>query len=138
MQKLVLIADDDQDDGDLLFEAISNYSRDFRCLAFINAEKLLEYLDISIKKPDLIFLDFNMPCINGIECLKSLKADKRFTSIPVVICTTSKSPQDIEISYKEGASHFFTKPATYSFWKSEVANTFDSILKNNEEIIKCS
>src|SRR5690348_2155426 len=104
MHKLVLIADDDQDDGDLLFEAIRDYNKDIRCLGFINGEDLLEYLNIAIRKPDIIFLDVNMPRISGIQCLKRLKADKRFTSIPVVICSISKSQYDIEISYKEGAS----------------------------------
>ncbi len=61
-------------------------------------------------RPDLIFLDLNMPRMNGYEFLTALKADGRFKSIPVVVLTTSDVEKDVVSSYQLGANSFITKP----------------------------
>jgi CheY-like chemotaxis protein len=54
-----------------------------------------------------------MPIMNGFECLAILKNETRFKDIPVIIFSTSKSPQDIERTKELGASLFFTKPSDF-------------------------
>lgn len=61
--------------------------------------------------PDLILLDLNMPGMNGREFLATVKADMHFSSIPVVVLTTSEVERDVGAVYKLGASGFITKPA---------------------------
>ncbi len=61
-------------------------------------------------RPDLIFLDLNMPRMNGCEFLTELKADERFKGIPVVVLTTSDVEKDVVASYQLGANSFITKP----------------------------
>lgn len=61
-------------------------------------------------RPDLIFLDLNMPRMNGCEFLTAIKADQRFNSIPVVVLTTSDLEKDVICSYQLGASGYVTKP----------------------------
>lgn len=61
-------------------------------------------------RPDLIFLDFNMPRMNGSEFLAAIKADQRFKSIPVVVLTTSDVEKDVVRSYELGAASYITKP----------------------------
>lgn len=61
-------------------------------------------------RPDLIFLDLNMPRMNGSEFLAAIKADERFKSIPVVVLTTSDFEKDVICSYQLGATSYITKP----------------------------
>lgn len=75
-------------------------------LDFLN--KTEKYADAP--RPDLIFLDFNMPRMNGSEFLTVIKADERFKSIPVVVLTTSDVEKDVVRSYELGAASYITKP----------------------------
>ncbi len=61
-------------------------------------------------RPDLIFLDLNMPRMNGCEFLAAIKAEERFKAIPVVVLTTSEVEQDVVSSYQLGATSYITKP----------------------------
>ncbi|GLS27014.1 response regulator [Marinibactrum halimedae] len=65
--------------------------------------------DIS-SPPTLILLDLNMPGIDGRELLKIIKKNTSLKSIPVIILTTSKDENDIDICYASGASTYIQKP----------------------------
>jgi CheY-like chemotaxis protein len=75
-------------------------------LDFLN--KTEKYVDAP--RPDLIFLDLNMPRMNGSEFLTAIKADERFSGIPVVVLTTSDFEKDVICSYQLGAAGYITKP----------------------------
>ncbi len=75
-------------------------------LDFLN--KTEKYADAP--RPDFIFLDLNMPRMNGSEFLASIKADQRFKGIPVVVLTTSDVEKDVISAYQLGASSYITKP----------------------------
>lgn len=75
-------------------------------LDFLNRTE--KYLDAP--RPDLIFLDLNMPRMNGSEFLTAIKADQRFNGIPVVVLTTSDFEKDVICSYQLGAAGYITKP----------------------------
>jgi CheY-like chemotaxis protein len=62
-------------------------------------------------RPDLIFLDLNMPRMNGHEFLKAIKLNPLFSNIPVVVLTTSNFEKDVVHSYEYGAASYITKPA---------------------------
>src|SRR5688572_7918660 len=97
----VLIVDDDEDDRDLFCEALNQVSPFITCIMARNGEEALHGLKLNcFPKPDLIFLDLNMPRVNGIQCLTELKKDTALRAIPVVICTTSKWNVEKEITSK--------------------------------------
>ncbi|MGR9012849.1 MAG: response regulator [Gammaproteobacteria bacterium] len=75
-------------------------------LDFLNRTE--KYIDAP--RPDLIFLDLNMPRMNGSEFLTAIKDDKRFKGIPVVVLTTSDVEKDVISSYQLGATSYITKP----------------------------
>lgn len=62
-------------------------------------------------RPDLVLLDLNLPLKDGREVLVEIKENEDLKSIPVIILTTSSSPEDIEEAYKHYASCYITKPA---------------------------
>eukprot|EP01031_Cornospumella_fuschlensis_P049776 gene49776-60933_t len=55
-------------------------------------------------RPDLILLDLNMPKKDGRETLKEIKANPLFKKIPVIILTTSKAEEDVNLCYSSGAN----------------------------------
>jgi two-component system, chemotaxis family, response regulator Rcp1 len=61
-------------------------------------------------RPDLIFLDLNLPRKGGREVLEEIKQDDGLKHIPVVILTTSQAEQDIMESYRLRANAYVTKP----------------------------
>ncbi|MCC7030520.1 MAG: response regulator, partial [Chitinophagaceae bacterium] len=63
--------------------------------------------------PDYIFLDLNMPGMNGKECLEVIKKDRILSSIPVIIYSTSSSKTDRDETLSQGASYFLTKPSEF-------------------------
>lgn len=60
--------------------------------------------------PDLIFLDLNLPGMNGREVLEQIKGDDLLRRIPVVVLTTSEAQDDILRSYELHANCYVTKP----------------------------
>lgn len=73
---------------------------------FLN--KVGKYKDVP--RPDLIFLDLNMPRMNGTEFLAAVKADQNLNEIPIVVLTTSDVENDVVRCYQLGAASYITKP----------------------------
>ncbi|QXP59267.1 two-component system response regulator [Olleya sp. HaHaR_3_96] len=103
-------------------EKIVNKHQDFINVVAVNSGmKALEYLNNAIlgltKKPNLIFLDINMPAMNGWEFIEEYdKLDKAFTSsIKIILLTTSNNPDDFE-RYKtiDLLEDFINKPLSDS------------------------
>jgi CheY-like chemotaxis protein len=65
---------------------------------------------LSAPSPDLILLDLNLPRKDGREVLAEIKGHPSLRQIPVIILTTSESPDDIWRSYELQANCFVTKP----------------------------
>jgi CheY-like chemotaxis protein len=66
-----------------------------------------------VVSPDIIFLDLNMPRMNGLEFLKAIKTHRSYKRIPVIIYTTSSNPEDIRKTKDLGATDFVTKPSDF-------------------------
>lgn len=114
MSKRVFLIDDDPDDAEIFGIALKevDYSSIFHYLNDPGlAVELLRNKKIPV--PDIIFLDINMPLLNGLDCLRQLKAISFLTMIPVVIYSTSYLQRDLETALSLGALAFWTKPSRY-------------------------
>ena len=60
--------------------------------------------------PDIVFLDLNMPGVNGFEILSFLRAESRLTDVPVIVVTSDDQPETSERALKEGARAVILKP----------------------------
>jgi CheY-like chemotaxis protein len=113
--KLIFIVDDDPDDRQVILDAFLKNNAQFDFVFINNAEELLTRLDNPESEyPDLMLLDLNMPGIMGLQALKEIRANKKFSQIPIVILTTSTLNIDRKMSYELGASCFLTKPDSFS------------------------
>ena len=95
--KVIMIVDDDPDDVAFFCEALSEIDTSIKCIGVKGAEEALWLLKKNPDNyPDFIFLDLNMPKMNGKQCLEQIKSDVNLSSIPVVVYTTSKTEKDIQ------------------------------------------
>jgi CheY-like chemotaxis protein len=107
----VLLADDDEEDRNFFEEALNKLNKQLSLDTVYDGLSLMNSLkNNDHHKPDVIFLDLNMPFKNGHECLKEIKSDPKLKNIPVVIYSTSAGKDQIESTYKEGANLYITKP----------------------------
>jgi len=107
-----LLIDDDQDDQEIFTLALEESGLNMQCITCNNtSEALQKLINPGDFLPDYIFLDLNMPRINGIQFLTEIKKISRLQHIPVVIYSTSSHPKDKEATQKLGAAAFITKPS---------------------------
>ncbi|MEO6405389.1 MAG: response regulator [Ferruginibacter sp.] len=110
--KRILVVDDDTDDQALFCDAIEAIIEDIECVMANNGLEGLQKL--AFPPPyDVIFLDLNMPIMNGYETLTVLKKDDQYKNIPVIILSTSYSERDIKRCKDLGADKFLTKPSSF-------------------------
>ncbi len=84
--RVFFIVDDDTDDQELFIEAVSEVDETIKCLSASDCEIALDLLkNRKMELPDMIFLDLNMPRLNGKQCLAELKKQAHLRDIPVII-----------------------------------------------------
>lgn len=120
---IVLHVDDDPDDSALFCEAVKEAAPSFTCLVADSAASAFEILSDRESIPDYIFLDINMPKINGLECLKLIKNNQSLNHIKVIMYSTASDPVQMKEFRKLGAG-FLPKPDRY-----------ETLVKNLTEIL---
>lgn len=107
----VLLVEDDRMDLRIFKHAIKeiDFAESIDLKHVENGEEALELLKSLDKLPDLIFMDINMPVMNGKEALMKIKEDEKLKMIPVLMLTTSDDERDRLSCYQYGASGYFTK-----------------------------
>lgn len=117
MKKKFLVIDDDTDDRELFCEALASVDPGINCEQAVDGEEALTRLS-SKEQPDIIFLDINMPIMNGWQFLTELKKKDGYKEIPVIVYTTSSTLKDKRIASELGALCFITKPHAYTRLKN--------------------
>lgn len=114
----ILMVEDDPADIRLTQEALKNKKvlttmdtvpDGVEAMAYLRREG--SYADIQL--PDLIFLDLNMPRMDGREVLSELQKDPKLRRIPVIVLTTSEGEEDILCAYEMNANCYITKPVDW-------------------------
>jgi len=112
---LITLADDDEDDRLFFTDAFDELKINTIVNTFKNGSELLDYLEHpDVILPNIIFLDLNMPILNGIECLKKIKKNEKFKDIAIAIYSTSSSEQDVENTFVLGANIYIKKPSDFN------------------------
>ncbi|MBN9485458.1 MAG: response regulator [Bacteroidetes bacterium 43-93] len=137
--RIFLLADDDMDDRDMFCEALEEIDKNIFCHTAENGRDALSLLNKLPIHPQLIFLDINMPVLNGWQCLEKIKNEGQYDTIPVIIISTSSHQREMDIAKKLGAICYFTKPHDFDALKdilhaiaSNIGPGLISTLKNLE------
>lgn len=112
----ILLIEDNKSDVSLIKEAFNERRGINKFFVAGDGETAIDYLekigaDDEHKRPDMIFLDLNLPKKDGFIVLEEIKSNPLLRSIPVVILTTSNGEEHIFKSYHLNANCFITKPA---------------------------
>ena len=111
----ILLIDDNRDHTKILQWAFRKTGRQDEFTCFDDGSSALEYLRTLEReqkaKPDLIFLDLNLPRLDGRELLRLLKEEGTTKAIPVIIVSSSEREEDVRKAYELGASYYISKSA---------------------------
>ncbi|WP_109698705.1 response regulator [Chitinophaga deserti] len=143
MYKRILLVDDDTDDTEIFEEALGEINPG---ITFYKAENGQDAFDKMMQQdtalPDLIFLDVNMPGMNGWQFLSLIKQDAGYKDIPVLMYSTSSAKRDIDQAEQLGATGFLIKPADYIGLKKALVllleQTTQEGLQKSAELIRKS
>jgi CheY-like chemotaxis protein len=136
MKRTFLLADDDPDDVAMFREALLIIDPS---IVFYHAQDGRGVLDIlgdkNLEKPDIIFLDINMPIMNGWECLANVKQYESYRNIPIVIYSTASHYKEVEKAIEMGAVCFFTKPTEFNQLTTNLRMIADNLSKDLPALI---
>lgn len=104
----VLIAEDDDDDYYIFSVAIAETSFRVMLSRAEDGETLLKILEDNT--PDILFLDLLMPCKDGKECLREIRASRKYDNMPVIIYSSLSDLTTIDYCFREGSNLYAVKP----------------------------
>ncbi|MFN8344611.1 MAG: response regulator [Spirosomataceae bacterium] len=126
-----LLIDDDPDDQEIFLLALQDIKPSVKCRVVNDGFQALDLLQQNQSfVPDYIFIDLNMPRMNGKQCIRELKKIARLEQVPLIIYTTSSSEMDAEETRRLGAAHFMTKPTSIYTLTETLAELFGESRKS--------
>ena len=118
--KNILLVEDDPGDVELTLSALEDNHLANRVAVVENGEEAMDYLYRRGKykmrsggNPIVVLLDNKMPKVNGLEVLKTIKADELLKIIPVVALTSSRETPELIEFYKHGVNAYVVKPVDF-------------------------
>jgi CheY-like chemotaxis protein len=118
--KRILLVEDSKEDIEMTLEGLSEHNLANDVIVVRDGAEGLDYLykrgkfkDRPSGNPAVILLDVKMPKVNGLEVLKTIKADEKLKIVPVVILTSSREESDLFESYKLGVNAYVVKPVNF-------------------------
>ncbi len=117
----ILLVEDNPDDVELSLHAFRKNNLANRIHVVRDGAEALDFLfckgaysDRRIEDiPHVVLLDLKLPKVDGLEVLRSMKADPRTRMVPVVVLTTSREDRDIQESYRLGVNSYIVKPVNF-------------------------
>ncbi|RFM25788.1 response regulator [Deminuibacter soli] len=112
----VLLAEDDDDDYLIFSLALEEIAIRVSLKRAKDGEILMQLLQE--KNPDLLFLDLLMPCKDGRQCIREIRANSAYDSVPIIVYSSLNDLKEIEFCYREGTNLFAVKPNSIGDLKS--------------------
>ena len=125
----ILLVEDDEADIELITGILRKYNLSNVINVARDGEEALDFLfrrgefeQLQREDPVLVLLDLKMPKLGGIEVLKTMKSDKKFKKIPVVVVTSSRENSDIQKCYELGVNAYVVKPIDFTEFNEAIKN----------------
>jgi DNA-binding response OmpR family regulator len=124
MCKHFFLVDDDDDELEIFMEALSKLQIQCKCTYAQSAEQALEILNYL--KPDVVFIDINMPKIDGFECVKRIRSKDGHANTKLVMYSNGISDVTVEDARSFGASDCIKKTSSIAELVSAMKRVLDS------------
>jgi CheY-like chemotaxis protein len=125
LYRAILLIDDDEEDQEIFMDALKEVDSQLHCSVANDGEEALSLLNgDALLKPDLIFIDMNMPKLNGKQVLQALKSSGSLRDVPVVMYSTFFGAKDVEEINALGAAHHMVKATRFD----ELCHSLSTIL----------
>lgn len=137
----VCLADADPEQRSCFKRALEQLEFDLELDAFKGAEELLDFLEEADSLPEIIFLNLNMPCMDGGECLARIRSEERYEQICIVLYSSNIEMRRIEELFRNGANRYLRRPESDRALKKALRKTLGTIRKNplgGLTVINCS
>ena len=108
MSKSILLAEDDEDNRDLVKFILQRSQLDVKIILAENGQQAVDLA--TTQKPDLILMDMQMPVMDGWKAISKLKADERTKNITIIAFTAQASPADKARALELGCAAHISKP----------------------------
>lgn len=107
--RTVFYCDDDDEDLVLFTDVVKEINPQYDCITCLHSEEALNMLSTGDLKPDIIFLDINMPRMSGIELLAWLRRQHSFENTPIIMYSTSLNDREVRYCQELGAVRVLPK-----------------------------
>ncbi|WP_445735835.1 response regulator [Mariniflexile sp.] len=124
---LIYLADDDNEDRMLFKEALDEIDLDVYIEDFDNGVTLMDQLLKAENLPDAIYLDLNMPLMNGEECLNDIRNEPKLSHIQIIIYSTYVDEAMAERLHKKGANWYLMKPNSFNKLKNLLRKSLEYV-----------
>lgn len=112
MKKFILLIDDDEDEIEIFSAALDDINNQMDCIQSLSAAAALSVLNYLT--PDFIFLDFDMPGVDGLKCLEEIKKIKNLRNVPVTLYSNFLDEDIFKKAAEAGAAACIQKPRKVS------------------------
>jgi CheY-like chemotaxis protein len=123
----ILIIEDNPDDGELLMRQLKKANLGEQIKVIDDGRLALDFLkSAEAEQLVAVFLDLKLPSLHGVLLLEKLRSHDRMRHLPVIVMTSSNSPDDLNKCKALGVSSYVQKPVTFAAFSKAVADTFHS------------
>ncbi len=119
----VLLVEDNPIDIKAVTRSCGKLGLDWDINSLTDGQAAIDYASTTPTTPNLILLDLNLPGLDGKDVLRKLRGTDRYLCVPILVVTTSTTPQDITDSYRLGANAVIAKPDNLAAWQAMLSST---------------
>lgn len=138
MKKLCVLVEDDNEHAHIFEDSIKRIYGDdgINLVRFADGESAIQFLmnqssDPTFEIPAVVVIDLNLPKVDGFEVIQMLSSTPLYSSVPLVVLTSSSADRDILRAYQLGASGYMVKPLDIFDFRNMLKNFFSYWLTHN-------
>lgn len=121
----IFYTDDDKEDLDFFREATESIDQNIEVVTLGGSSQLLHIIDNPPSHPHILFLDLNMPGLNGFDVLEILRSKDASQYLPIVIFSTSNDEELIRKSRELGANFYVPKSVSFESLRRSIEHAIN-------------